>query len=46
MQYRQATIDDIPALVECSKWGLPVYRKYGFTENETILTIEVPEGKE
>lgn len=28
--------------LEGSKWGLPVYRKYGFSENETILTIEVP----
>ena len=26
--------------LEGSKWGLPVYKKYGFSENNTILTIE------
>jgi len=26
--------------LEASKWGKPVYKKYGFEENDTILTIE------
>ena len=26
--------------LEASKWGKPVYKKYGFAENDTILTIE------
>lgn len=26
--------------LEASKWGRPVYIKYGFRENDTILTIE------
>lgn len=27
--------------LEASKWGKPVYKKYGFEENDTILTIEI-----
>jgi GNAT superfamily N-acetyltransferase len=32
--------------LEGSKWGLPVYKKYGFSENHTILTIETGEEAE
>ena len=31
--------------LEGSKWGLPVYRKYGFKENDTILTIELEDHR-
>ena len=27
--------------LEASKWGKPVYEKYGFKQNETIMTIEI-----
>lgn len=27
--------------LEASKWGRPVYEKYGFKENDTILMIEI-----
>ena len=27
--------------LEASKWGKPVYKKYGFQENDTILCIEI-----
>lgn len=27
--------------LEASKWGKPVYEKYGFKENDTILMIEI-----
>lgn len=32
--------------LEGSKWGQPVYKKYGFSENHTILTIETGEEAE
>ena len=26
--------------LEASRWGKPVYEKYGFRENDSIMTIE------
>ena len=30
--------------LEASKWGKPVYAKYGMSVNDTIMTLEYPEG--
>ena len=32
--------------LEASKWGKPVYAKYGMSVNDTIMTLEYPEGAE